>query len=225
MSISSNYQLENNIVFKDAPIGLYKPIYNKLGTSIIYLDNRLKEIDSNAYGFLRLQGLCCAEVTQKEANCYIEENRKELLRVAISVGVFVVSSLCSINIVSAAGFSLCPWLLSGQLKCCAANRIKEEKADNKATQKANKTQLEGGIRFYMALQQILQRKVNDNLLNLLFFTPSGEKRFILLEELPSLEGRVSKLKSKLKDLGEQWECTETDQETIKKIEKLFYSDR
>lgn len=220
MSVGINSQLESSVVFKDAPIGLYKPIYSKSGTSTIYLDSKLKKIDANAYDFLRLQGLCCVEVTKKETNCYVEENRKKLQRIAISIGIFVTLNYFSINLASAAGFSFCPWFLTDRLEYCAANRIKEEKADNKAIQQADKAQLEGGIRFYMALQQAHQRKVNDNLLNLFFFTLSGEKRIISLEELPSLEGRISKLKSKLKDLGEPW-YEGKDQEKIDEIENFF----
>jgi hypothetical protein len=187
----------------------------------IFLDQRLKIVSPGTYDFLRLQGEKSIDIAQKG---FSKENKNQIQRNAIkkiAVGAVLAMNLSfySMNYLSTGLASLPFWVLVCKLTNCANERIKAEAVDTSLVEDPSITPevLEGGIRFYEACRRVNQKN------NRIFFTNSGENRFSVLESTPLLKDRIIQLKKKLKDLEKPWECTEADQETIDKIENLFYS--
>ena len=205
-----------------APIGQNGVNYNANG-HIIFLDHRLKELAPNSYEFLSLWGERNVTITQKGVS---EENRNlmrenAIAQIAVALTAFAASlSYCSMNYFPASLASLPVCFLTCKLKNCANERIKTKEVDTSLAEDSSikPETLKGGILFYKACQKVNQQK------DRIFFTNSGESRFSALESTPALKGRITQLEKKLEGLGEQWECTEADQETIDKIKNLFYSN-
>ncbi|MGB7128706.1 MAG: hypothetical protein WBD50_06440 [Candidatus Rhabdochlamydia sp.] len=202
---------------EDAPIAQGRVEYNA-GMYTIFLDQRLKEVSSDTYDFLHLQGKKMIDITQKGVS---EENKSQMQKnaikqIAAGLTVFAVGlNYYSMNYFPAGLASLPVWFLACKLKNCADERIKAKEVDVNLIEEASPETLKGGILFYKAWQRVNQKK------DPIFFTNSGESRFSVLESTPALEGRITQLKKKLESLEKPWECTEANQKTIKKIEKLF----
>ncbi len=189
------------------------------GMYTIFLDQRLKEVSSDTYDFLHLQGKKIIDITQKGVS---EENKSQMQKnaikqIAAGLSVFAVGlNYYSMNYLPASLASLPVWFLVYKLKDCADERIKAKEVDVNLIEEASPEILKGGILFYTACQRVNQKK------DRIFFTNSGESRFSILESTPTLQGRVSLLEKALKSRGID-PYTKADQEVIKKIEKLFYS--
>lgn len=205
-----------------APIAENRVEYNA-NIYTIFLNKNLKEIAPNSYEFLSLWGEKSIAIAQKG---FSEENENQIQKntakqVAVSLATFAASlSYYSMNYFPAALASLPVCFLVSKLTSCANEQIKVKEIDTNLVEDiAIKPEiLKGGILFYKACQKVNQKK------DRIFFTSSGESRFSALESTPAFKERITQLEKKLKNLGEQWKCTETDQQTIKKIERLFYSN-
>ncbi|PWU13475.1 MAG: hypothetical protein C5B45_05935 [Chlamydiae bacterium] len=204
------------------PIAQGRVEYND-GIYTIFLSKKLKEIAPNSYEFLSHWGKKSIAIAQegfsKETKDRVQENA--IKQVAINLTTFAVSlSYCSMNYFPAILASLPMWFLVSKLTNCADERIKTRAVDAGLVEESTiqPETLKGGILFYKACQKVNQEKSR------IFFTSSGENRFSVLESTPTFKERITQLEKKLNNLGEPWECTETDQETIKKIEKLFCSN-
>ncbi|KAG6559865.1 hypothetical protein RHABOEDO_000916 [Candidatus Rhabdochlamydia oedothoracis] len=206
----------------DAPLAESRVECNA-GVYTIFLNKKLEEIAFNSYKFLSFFGKKSIAIAQKGVN---EENRKLMQKnvikqIAVDLTAFALSlSYCSMNYLPAGLIFLPVWFLASKLKNCANEQIQTKEIDTSLVEDSTiKSEvLKGGILFYKAWQNVNQKK------DRIFFTSSGESRFSVFESTPALEGRITQLEEKLKNLGKQWECTETDQETIEKIEELFYSN-
>jgi hypothetical protein len=186
----------------------------------IFLDQSLEKIAPNSYEFLSLWGKRNVAITLKGVS---EENRNQMQKnainqIAINLIIFAAGlNYYSMNCFSASLASLPIWFLAHKLTDCANERIKAKEVDTSLVEgPSTKPEiLKGGILLYKAFQRVNQKK------NRILFTNFGESRLSVLESTPTLKERIIQLEKKLEVLGEPWECTEADQETIDKIENLF----
>ena len=205
-----------------APIAEGRVEFND-SVQTIFLDENLKKIVPNSYEFLSHWGKKSITIAQ-EGFCKENEDQVQgnaIKQVAINLTTFAVSLIYySMNYFPAVLASLPIWYLVSKLTNCANEQIKAKEIDKSLVEDAEIKPkiLKGGILFYKACQKVNQKKGR------IFFTSSGESRFSALESVPAFEERIIQLEEKLKWLEEPWECTETDQKIIKKIEKLFYSN-
>lgn len=210
------------------PVVAYTPIAQsrveyKADAIYAFFCPKLKEIAPNSYEFLSLWTEKSIAITQKGVS---KENENQMQKntikqITASLSIFALSlGYYSMSYFSATLASLPVCFLVSKLTNCANEQIKTKEIDTSLVEDSTiKAEvLKGGILFFKAWQKVNQKKDH------IFFTSSGESRFSVLESTPPLKGRITQLEEKLKNLGEQWECTEADQEIIEGIEKLFYSN-